>query len=354
MEDADKHKDLKRSEASGCGREGYGIAGKEDRAWEHGDADVLEGRASPREQCRGVMNAEAKAGKWQKVVYGGMQNGFADNYTDSSFLEAMVMNANVVKRDTWTTVRDSVVISQYLSAVAMVATVWTHSLKAPVDASFLLLLDALLLLLGFVIVLLTTDYISFASLYRSVLHIVFFVCGLYVMTPIFQTLTRSISSDSIWASTVCLLLVHLFFHDYTHSTVSFTRAKHSQGVSPSFLANVSLHASIVASVLIASRLPSWQSVFSLMLFSLEIFLLFPLVAYCIQKWSTAFHLAFSFILTVVTMGLLFPLNRMVFYLYVLVILFITFVCPIFLIKIQEYKFEINGPWDEAKLCFDID
>ncbi|KAG2309065.1 hypothetical protein Bca52824_028813 [Brassica carinata] len=23
------------------------------------------------------------------------------------------------------------------------------------------------------------------------------------------------------------------------------------------------------------------------------------------------------------------------------------------IRMQEYKFEINGPWDEAKLCFDI-
>ena len=27
--------------------------------------------------------------------------------------------------------------------------------------------------------------------------------------------------------------------------------------------------------------------------------------------------------------------------------------PYWLIRLQEYKFEINGPWDEAKLCFDI-
>ncbi|KAA8539697.1 hypothetical protein F0562_026389 [Nyssa sinensis] len=37
--------------------------------------------------------------KWRKVAYGGMQPGFDDNHTDDSFLEDMVMNANVVKRD---------------------------------------------------------------------------------------------------------------------------------------------------------------------------------------------------------------------------------------------------------------
>lgn len=63
--------------------------------------------------------------------------------------------------------------------------------------------------------------------------------------------------------------------------------------SPGVLKNLALtscifvNASVVASVFIASRLPSRLHVFAIMLFSL-----------------------------------------------------------------QEYKFEINGPWDEAKLCFD--
>ncbi|KAI4318279.1 hypothetical protein L6164_026068 [Bauhinia variegata] len=37
--------------------------------------------------------------KWRKVAYGGMQPGFADNHTDESFLELMVMNASLVRRD---------------------------------------------------------------------------------------------------------------------------------------------------------------------------------------------------------------------------------------------------------------
>ncbi|KAI5386936.1 hypothetical protein KIW84_073179 [Lathyrus oleraceus] len=115
------------------------------------------------------------------------------------------------------------------------------------------------------------------------LNISFFITGLYVLAPIYQTLTRSISSDSIWAVTVSLLILHLFLHDYSESTVK------APGVLKSIALTscISVNASVVASVFIASRLPSRLHVFAIMLFSL-----------------------------------------------------------------QEYKFEINGPWDEAKLCFD--
>ena len=56
--------------------------------------------------------------KWRKVAYGGMQPGFDDNHTDESFLEGMVMDANVVKRDVLKVMQDSVSISQYLCIVA--------------------------------------------------------------------------------------------------------------------------------------------------------------------------------------------------------------------------------------------
>lgn len=306
--------------------------------------------------------------KWQKVVYGGMQPGFEDNHTDSSFLEAMVMNANVVKRDTWTAIRDSVAISQYVCVVAMVGAVWTYSLNGVLDASLLLILDTVLLLFGFVVLLLTTGSISLAILYRYALYFTYFVSSLYVLAPIFQTLTSSISSDSIWALTVCLLMVHLCFHDYidasTRPPPAFTTSRSSKSSDlsgklavkkPATLSgNVSLNASIVASVLIASRLPSGLLVFALMLFSSEFFLLFPLVTRCIKQYSVKLHLWFSCMLIAVTMGLIFPLNRLALVLFVAVVVFIMLVCPYWLIRIQEYKFEINGPWDEAKLCFDLD
>ncbi|XP_052142358.1 phosphatidylinositol N-acetylglucosaminyltransferase subunit C [Oryza glaberrima] len=294
------------------------------------------------------MNNECRP-KWRKVAYGGRQPGYDDNHTDESFLEEMVMNANVVKRDLLKVMIDSVSISQYLCIVALVVSTWTYTLNLVIDEVTLLKLDTSLLLAGFSMLLLTASPFSLKLLSKYVLNTSFFISGLYVLAPIYQTLTRSISSDSIWALAVCLLLVHLFLHDYSGSTIRPPGALNN----PKLTSNISLNASIVASVLVASRLPSRLHVFAIMLFSLQIFLFVPLVAFCIKKFSLRLHLLFSFALMIMTLGVTYQLHHMFFILLLALLVFISIVCPYWLIRIQEYKFEINGPWDEAKLCFDI-
>jgi len=261
---------------------------------------------------------------WRKVAYGGRQPGYDDNYTDESFLEEMVMNANVVKRDLLKVMIDSVSISQYLCIVALVVSTWTLTLNLDIDEATLLKLDVGLLLVGFSVLLLTTCPFSL------------------------KLLTKSISSDSIWALAVSLLLVHLFLHDYSGSTIRPPGALNN----PKLTSNISLNASIVASVLVASRLPSRLHVFAIMLFSLQVFLFAPLITFCVKKYHFRLHLLFSFALMVVTLSVTYQLHRM-FFILLLSLVFISVVCPYWLIRIQEYKFEINGPWDEAKLCFDI-
>lgn len=287
--------------------------------------------------------------KWRKVAYGGMQPGYDDNYTDDSFLEGMVMNANVVKRDLMKVMQDSVSISQYLCIVILVVCVWIYTLGSTIGEVNLLLLDVALLVTGFLVLLLTAERLSLYLLYRYMLNISYFISGLYILAPIYNTLTRSISSDSIWALTVSLLILHLFLHDYSGSTIRPPGALNN----PTLTSNISLNASIVASVLIASRLPSRLHVFSIVLFSLQVFLFAPLVTYCIKKYSVRLHLYFSFGLMAVTLGILLTLNQMLFTFLLGMLIFIMVVCPYWLIRIQGYKFEINGPWDEAKLCFDI-
>lgn len=287
--------------------------------------------------------------KWRKVAYGGMQPGYDDNYTDDSFLEAMVMNANVVKRDLLKVMRDSVSITQYLCIVALVVSVWTQMLGLIINETTLLSLDVSLLGLGFLVLLLTSTRLSLRLLSQYLLNISFFISGLYILAPVYHTLTRSISSDSICALTVSLLIIHLFLHDYSGSTIS------PPGVlnKPTLSGNISLNASIVASVLVASRLPSRLHVFAIMLFSLQVFLFAPLVTFCIKRYSFKLHLWFSFALMGLTLSITYLLHRMLFVLFLGLLVFVSVVCPYCLIRIQEYKFEINGPWDEAKLCFDI-
>ncbi|KAL5721111.1 hypothetical protein ACHQM5_013711 [Ranunculus cassubicifolius] len=270
-----------------------------------------------------------------------MQPGYDDNYSDDSFLEVapsahdyIVMNANVVKRDILQVMLDSVSISQYLCVVVLVVCVWTFTLSSQIGETNLLLLDLMLLGLGFLVLLLTTKTLPLYFVYRYILHISYFISGLYILSPIYNTLTRSISSDSIWALTVSLLILHLFSH-------------------PTLTSNISLNASVVASVLIASRLPSRLHVFAIVLFSLQVFLFPPLVTYCIKKYSLSMHLCFSFGLMTVTLGTVFMFNSMLFAFLLGLLVFVMVVSPYWLMNIQGYKFEINGPWDEAKLCFDI-
>ncbi|KAH7518805.1 hypothetical protein FEM48_Zijuj09G0210000 [Ziziphus jujuba var. spinosa] len=287
--------------------------------------------------------------KWRKVAYGGMQPGFDDNHTDETFLEEMVTNANVVKRNMVNLMLDSVSISQYLCIVSLVGMVWTYTLRSTLDENSLLFLDFGLLGLGFLVLLLTEEMLSLNLLFHYFLNISFFMTGLYVLAPIYHTLTRSISSDSIWAVTVGLLLIHLFLHDYSGSTIKVPGALKN----PSLTSCISLNASVVASVFVASRLPSRLHVFALMLFSLQTFLFAPLVSYSIKKYSFCLHIWFSFGLMMVTLAFVYTLHSLLFVLLLGLLVFITVICPYWLIRIQEYKFEINGPWDEAKLCFDI-
>jgi phosphatidylinositol glycan class C protein len=294
-------------------------------------------------------NPSPTRAKWRKVAYGGMQPGFDDNHTDESFLEGMVMNANVVKRDMLKVMQDSVSISQYLCIVALVGLVWTYTLRSTLDETSLVYLDVSLLGSGFLVLLLTEEMLSLNLLLHYLLNISFFTTGLYVLAPIYQTLTRSMSSDSIWAVTVSLLILHLFLHDYSGSTVRAPGALKNLNLT-SFL---SLNASVVASVFIASLLPSRLHVFAIMLFSLQVFLFAPLVTYCIKKYSFHLHLCFSFSLMAVTLAFVYTLHQLLFVLLLGLLVFVTVVCPYWLIRMQEYKFEINGPWDEAKLCFDI-
>lgn len=212
-----------------------------------------------------ASNSSPPRAKWRKVAYGGMQPGYDDNHTDETFLEGMVMNASVVKRNMLKVMLDAVSISEYLCIVALVVLVWTCTLSSSLDENSLLLIDISLLVSGFLILLFTQKKLSLSLLLHYALNVSFFITGLYVLAPIYQTLTRSISSDSIWAVTVSLLILHLFLHDYSESTVKAPGALKN----PALTSCISVNASVVASVFIASRLPSRLHVFAIMLFSLQ-------------------------------------------------------------------------------------
>ncbi|KAJ6443870.1 phosphatidylinositol N-acetylglucosaminyltransferase [Purpureocillium lavendulum] len=178
-------------------------------------------------------------------------------------------------------------------------------------------------------------------------------CTLLGLSPILKSLTRSTSSDSIWAMSFWLLAINIFFFDY------------SGGVGAKFPASLSTNAALMASTVLASRLPSTKQVFSLTLFSIQVFGLFPVFRRHVRHRSWRYHVVQTALLVVgagVGVGMVVSDPRrgagaagwpwkngtvgMV--VGVVVAALATGGCSWWLIGLQKYKNEIRGPWDPAR------
>ncbi|KAI4866328.1 GPI2-domain-containing protein [Hypoxylon rubiginosum] len=180
---------------------------------------------------------------------------------------------------------------------------------------------------------------------KSATLIYFTLLGL---SPILKSLTRSTSSDSIWAMSFWLLAINIFFHDYSSGPVKFP-------------ASLSTNAALMASTVLASRLPSTGQVFSLTLFSIEVFGLFPVFRrYARHRSWTYHHLLSILLVTGAGAGVGFILGGEkdgvwpwrsgllgVVLSFTIAILAIGG-CSWWLIGLQKYKNAINGPWDQAR------
>lgn len=153
---------------------------------------------------------------------------------------------------------------------------------------------------------------------KSAVLIYFTLLGL---SPILKSLTRSTSSDSIWAMSFWLLAINIFFFDYsggntggpsqasaasssttvgpaTTSTTTTTANTRTTLLSGSKfpVASLSTNAAVMASTVLASRLPSTGQVFSLTLFSIEVFGLFPVFRRWARHASWCYHVALTILL----------------------------------------------------------
>lgn len=169
------------------------------------------------------------------------------------------------------------------------------------------------------------------------------------LSPILKSLTRSTSSDSIWAMSFWLLAVNIFFFDY------------SGGVGVKFPASLSTNAAIMASTVLASRLPSTTQVFSITLFSIEVFGLFPVFRRHVRHRSWRYHVVLTVLLVLgagLGVGLVmgegkgggWPWTSGIVGMVVSLLLAAlgTGGCSWWLIGLQKYKNEIRGPWDPAR------
>ncbi|KAL4906811.1 hypothetical protein BDW74DRAFT_166946 [Aspergillus multicolor] len=181
------------------------------------------------------------------------------------------------------------------------------------------------------------------STVKSAFLIYFSLLGL---SPILKSLTKSTASDSIWAMSCWLLIMNIFSFDYGSG----------EGAGATkFPASLSTNAAVMASTVLASRLPSTTHVFSLMLFSIEVFGLFPIFRRQLRHISWTGHIFLTLALVMLAGGAV-GITLRGGWMGAIVGSFLGSIltaltmggCSWWLISLQKYKNVVSGPWDPAR------
>ena len=225
--------------------------------------------------------------------------------------------------------------------------------------------------------------------FKSALLIYFALLGL---SPILKSLTKSTSSDSIWALATWLLIINILFFDYGSRyvpdkrqasvlTPSISRAPVDPALAPAthsvrappFPSSLSTNAALMASTVLASRLLTTSAVFSLTLFSIQVFGLFPVFRRHLRFQSWNGNVLLTVVLVAMSCaGLGIVLSQSythrygdcgfcfgwMWHIFVrsfmgvliggLTTAFVMGGCSWWLISLQRYKNVVIGPWDPAR------
>lgn len=256
---------------------------------------------------------------WKPVLYN--DEIFDDDYSER---DLGITYKDQIPYDYWTCVIELQCVVQELSIVCLFVITYIHLLYNTLSLNSLLLMNGLLLF----IVVFTLPIWS----------IILIINILFILSPIFKSLTDSTSDDTIISLSIIFLIVHLFTHDYAFVN----------GYSIKFQYNISLNAVMAVSVLFASRLSTPLHSFAIILFCMLLFLIFPFFRNYLKKYIILYQ-CMTVGLSILTISLLLYLSYLLAFIFLLSTLTLTFLIPNSLLYLQQFKREIEGPWDIVKL-----
>ncbi|KAF2106502.1 phosphatidylinositol N-acetylglucosaminyltransferas-like protein subunit C [Lophiotrema nucula] len=316
-----------------------------------------------KEKDRTRSASRRRKGHYKKLLW--FKQPFPDNYTDEeTFLDHMKRNPRLQPYEFWSLMADATVIVQHIASVAIFCCCFVDIAQARVSPVSVVSWASLCTVLGWVLwdywmAQEEADIVSAATkadedtasrssdssqrlaTAKSALLIYAALLGL---SPILKSLTKSTTSDSIWAISTWLLCMNVAFFDYGGGTGSHLPA------------SISTNSALMASTVLASRLPSTTHVFSLTLFSIEVFGLFPIFRRHLRSMSWVGHMTLTIALIISACGgvsvTLTGGGRGAWVGGVVLGGCVTFlamgICSWWLIGLQKYKNEIHGPWDPAR------
>ncbi|KAL1130566.1 hypothetical protein AAG570_011812 [Ranatra chinensis] len=259
---------------------------------------------------------------WRKVLYA--NEDYPDNYTDASFLEELKKNVNERRVSLTTAIAGAALVSQQLCLIITFCLGYVLLHLAVVGPTAFLGTCCLLGACGYALY--TPPLIKLPSHARSV--IIFFALG-YLLSPVLKTLTESVSTDTIYATTVFTMAVHLVFFDY--------------GVKAFIVSSsLSINASVFGSLCLASRLATPYHAFVLLAWAVHCFVLCPVLLAKLGHPPLI-----TVIIIIICTFMLYQFSPSLVLLFISAVVFINFICPYLFVRWHTYKDNIYGPWDEA-------
>lgn len=281
---------------------------------------------------------------WRKVLYD--RQPYEDNYVDASFLDSLILNANVQRYEYASMCLQASAVAQQISIVVCFLCVSSRAQRGVWGCDELLRLDATLLAAGYALrvacrrmeacgtAAAAADVAANAA--RDIWRGVLMAAPLWVLAPTLRTLTRSWSDDTIVSLTIGLLMVHTLLHDYGGTS----RMAGGAGA---------LNAAMLAATIAASRLESDDEVFAFIALAIELFAFLPWLSWQLRRAAPRAHaILLTPLLAASAVALLGLGWTAVAFLAVLTV--VGLLAPAVLLWLQRYKFEIQGPWDIAHVA----
>ncbi|XP_039286754.1 phosphatidylinositol N-acetylglucosaminyltransferase subunit C [Nilaparvata lugens] len=264
-----------------------------------------------------------KRNPWKKNLY--ENEGYPDNYTDPSFLEELKKNINLRQVTLTNAFLGAGLVTQELCLVVYFVVAFTYLYNEWITAECIFFWSNAISLSCYAYYV----YNDSVGIVKHLKMVVIFTLFGYILSPVLKTLTETISTDTIYATTVFMMIVHMTFFDYGVKALIVS-------------SSLSLNAAIFGSICLVSRLPTPFHAFVLLTISVQSFVLFPLLLAKIGTSLTAL-----FFITASTICLLCTFSMTITVLFVITVTFINLLCPFWFHKWQKYKENIYGPWDEA-------
>ncbi|XP_060630324.2 phosphatidylinositol N-acetylglucosaminyltransferase subunit C [Anolis sagrei] len=279
---------------------------------------------------------------WQKVLY--KRQPFPDNYVDRSFLEKLRKNVHARKYQYWAVVFESGLVIQQLCSVCVFVVIWWYMDVGLLAPQWLFGAGLISSLIGYVLFDAVESGIgksqSDQSQWADLKNAVVFVAFTYGFSPVLKTLTESISTDTIYAMSALMLLGHLIFYDYGANAAIVS-------------STLSLNMAIFASVCLASRLPCSFHAFVMVTFAIQIFALWPMLQKKLKAQTPHCYMVITLLFAMSALMGLLTISSVGTVLFALLLVSISCLCPYCLIRLQLFKDNIHGPWDEAEIKEDL-